>query len=136
MIQPNDLLQLADALARSNEEVYLRESIIASYYAAFHECCLLAECLANHAGMGERSGSHQEIIRKLSKYPANNSEELPEDIVRKIRSIGFQLNECRNQRNIASYHLNADITQGTQQNHDTLIKKLLATLTQLQATLP
>jgi hypothetical protein len=132
MIKPSDFLQLANTLAQTDHEVYLRESIIAAYYAAFHECHSLAETLTNHAGMGERSGSHEEVIRKLSQYPETNTEKLPKDAVMKIRSIGYRLKECRNQRAIASYDLNININQSVQQNHAILINKLFDTLSQLQ----
>lgn len=136
MIKPSDFLQLADTLAQTPDEVYLRESIVAAYYAVFHECRLLAERLANHAGMGARSGSHVEVISKLSRYPANNAEQLPQAVVLRIRSLGYLLKECRDQRSVASYQLDDTISQDIQQRHADNVTKLLSTLSQLRAAHP
>lgn len=138
MITPDDLLGLAATLAQTTDsEVHQRESVIASYYAAFHQCRQLANKLANYAGMNKKTGSHLEVINKLSHYPTtNNAEQLPIDSAMKIRSLGYRLLSCRNQRTLASYELDQTLTLQAQEKHTAQVTKLLATLTQLQATHP
>ena len=135
MIKPSDFLQLAHELAQHDGEVYLRESIIAAYYAVFHECKMLSSCLENHGGMGSQSGSHEDLLRKLSAYPMNNAEGFKQDIVRKIKSLGYKLKECRNNRRVASYELQEDVTHAQHYAHLKIVQSMMQQVSELH-TLP
>lgn len=109
MITPNDFLQLAASLAaNTSSEVHQRESIIASYYAAFHQCQQLASKLQDHAGMGAFAGSHLEIIKKLSEYPILNNAEQQQIVTRRVNgnnSLRSQVWARHNNKfKINSYH--------------------------------
>lgn len=117
MVGPDCFLKMANELAANDEEIYIRETIIAAFYAAYHECNILANHLQNHAGMGNQSGSHEDLIRKLSQYPKNNFDGLSEEACFKVRSLGYKLKNCRAQRRLASYDLEASINSDQRDEH-------------------
>lgn len=131
MVSPSCFLKLAHEMVGNKTEIYIRESIVTSFYAAFHECNILAESLQNHGGMGDRTGSHAELINKLAKFPKNNPDGLCQKSCLIIKSIGYKLRACRDNRVISSYVLDADISVDERDNHLRMVQEIFDKVNEL-----
>ena len=75
-------------------EVERRVAVSRSYYAAYHKCRPIAERQGIFADSG---GSHAEVIDALTRSRETN-----------LRSMGYRLNQCRQLRVKADYHIETD----------------------------
>ena len=91
-VTPDALFEAARAIGQGESEVDLRNATSRVYYAAFHRCRLLAE---NLPGPGAQYGGvHRRVIDTLTE---NKS--------RKLKSLGYMLDQCRKLRVEADYDI-------------------------------
>lgn len=79
-------------------EVELRIVASRHYYATFHKCRPLAEARGLFTDAG---GVHAQVINALTRKP----------IGRRLQSIGYKLQTCRNERGKADYDIDEDFTE-------------------------
>ena len=94
--------ELRDGAKKAQErvggsEVERRSAASRSYYAAFHRCVHIA---IQRAIFTDVRGSHAQIIEARTR--SRNT---------KIKSIGWRLEQCRETRVKADYHLALDFTE-------------------------
>lgn len=97
---PDEILSLAEDLAKSNTEHYLRASISSAYYSVYHhvESYLLEEYNESGSFLGGDGGSHQKLIHRMTHSS-----------VLKEKGIGYILATMKKNRVKADYHLDTDI---------------------------
>ena len=98
MIDPDELIRLADDLAHGSREVDWRGAISRAYYGAFHAGRLLLEALNFQTPQG--SSAHAHVLLRLSNCgePA-------------LERSGQDLRRLQSARNKADYRIEQDILQ-------------------------
>ena len=97
---PDVFLDSAKALGRGNTEIDWRNAVSRAYYAAFHRCRSIAESLDPNLDTTTKGG-HAAVIDLLQQSPAPRTQV----------SLGYMLDACRKQRNIADYEIELDFSQ-------------------------
>ena len=95
-VTPRELLEAAAALGRRESEVDLRNAASRAYYAAYHQCRRLARDLRLRPTPGS-GGVHRRVIDTLT-----TSQD------RKLRRLGYMLEQCRKLRVVADYDIEAE----------------------------
>jgi uncharacterized protein (UPF0332 family) len=110
-MQAIEFLENAKDESVKDGEVHVRNSVSRAYYAAFHESLKLNKTIADHAGMRQNVGVHEQLISKLTNCPASENHHL------KIRAIGYILSDSKKFRVLADYRLENAMnpTQATDQ---------------------
>lgn len=102
-ISHEDLFELAESLANSDDECHLRSAASRGYYGLFHFCSLLADnCLPELIYV--ENNSHEKVIKRFIEFEDTDN---PEN-QREIRRIGLCLRFAKNIRVKADYRLNED----------------------------
>lgn len=102
-----EFLLLAQQLAREANEVALRSSVSRAYYAAYHHIKNWHNQLpAPGSNTGPGGGVHQELINRLR----NPAPELSKEMKAQSKMKAAQLETLRNQRHIADYRLDDNVT--------------------------
>ena len=91
-VTPDALFEAARAIGQGESEVDLRNATSRIYYAAFHRCRPIAENLPEPAT--KHGGVHRRVIDTLTE---NES--------RKLKSVGYMLDQCRKLRVEADYDI-------------------------------
>ena len=111
-VTPNALFEAARAIVHGGSEVDLRNATSRAYLAAYHRCRLLAENLpepATHQG-----GVHRLVIDTLTKHKS-----------RKLKSLGYMLDQCRKLRVEADYEINSEFRDQDAHNALAVGEKIL-----------
>jgi uncharacterized protein (UPF0332 family) len=108
-IKPIAFLESAKRELKNNDEIAFRNAISRAYYAAYHSCLVLDAMLPNHGGIKQNVGSHKQFISKLTNFPVA-SDELANLVGRKVKGLGYVINQSKTARHKADYELNSEIT--------------------------
>lgn len=93
---PDVILDSAKALGQGDAEMEWRNAVSRAYYAAYHRCRPIAENL--DSTVDTTTGGHAAVIELLQKRPAPQTQ----------LALGYMLDVCRKQRNIADYKIERD----------------------------
>lgn len=96
-VTADELREWATKRGPEQSEVERRIVVSRHYYAAFHKCRPIAEARGIYADAG---GSHREVIEALERGPD-----------RKLKGIGYKLEECRKARVKADYRIEQEFTE-------------------------
>ena len=99
-VTPRELLEAAGALGQRGSEVDLRNAASRAYYAAYHQCRRLAQDLRLRPAPGS-GGVHRRVIDALT-----GSRD------RKLKSLGYMLEQCRKLRVSADYNIDEEFPPG------------------------
>ena len=99
-VTPRELLEAADALGQRGSEADLRNAASRAYYAAYHQCRWLAQDLRLRPAPGS-GGVHRRVIDTLT-----GSQD------RKLKSLGYMLEQCRKLRVAADYDIDEEFPPG------------------------
>ena len=99
-VTPRELLEAAAALGQRGSEVDLRNAASRAYYAACHQCRRLARDLRLRPAPGS-GGAHRRVIDALTASQD-----------RKLKGLGYMLEQCRKLRIAADYHIEAEFPPG------------------------
>ena len=95
-VTPNALFEAANVLGNSESEVDLRNAASRAYYAAYHQCRPLGQGLSLPSSP-DQGGVHRKLIDTLTG--ASN---------RKLKSLGYRLEQCRKLRVMADYVIGSE----------------------------
>ena len=99
-VTPRELLEAAGALEERGAEVDLRNAASRAYHAAYHQCRRLAQNLRLRPAPGS-GGAHRRVIDALTSSGD-----------RKLKSLGYMLEQCRQLRIVADYDIDAEFPPG------------------------
>ena len=93
-ITPELLLEAAKSLGRGGSEVDHRNAASRAYYAAYHRCRPIAERIGLSSGS---QGVHRNLIDTLTSTRD-----------RRLKSMGYMLDQCRGLRVKADYEIHIE----------------------------
>ena len=99
-VTPRELLEAAGALEERGSEIDLRNAASRAYYAAYHQCRRLAQNLRLRPAPGS-GGVHRTVIDSLTDSGD-----------RKLKSLGYRLEQCRKLRVVADYEIEVEFPPG------------------------
>jgi uncharacterized protein (UPF0332 family) len=120
---PQDLLNFAEKLSNSSEEVELRSSISRAYYAAFHTADAAKSICPEIHRDTVAGGSHKYVIKRYLDIASPTL----------ARQIGYILQDMCTRRESADYTLSDNCTTNHAKTQIVTAKKLILLIDQLKA---
>ena len=95
-VTAKQLLEAAQVIGQRTSEVDLRNAASRAYYATYHRCRPIAVSVGLAAGT---TSVHSALIDTLTK-----------SLDRKLKSVGYMLDQCRGLRAKADYQIESDFS--------------------------
>ena len=125
-MQASEFLESAKNESAVVGEAHVRNAVSRAYYGAFHEVLKLSETIADHAGIKQNVGVHEQLISKLTNCPTSENHHL------KIRSMGYILAEAKKFRCFADYNLEMLMNQTHAIDQIARVQKIFAKVAEIK----
>ena len=113
-----DFLKLAKDLLARSDEVAVRAAASRAYYAAYHACSAVRTKFPYAAG--GRRGTHEALIEDLRGFLGD-----PADLQWKVRAIGAMLQNTKDSRVTADYHIDQEFPKKAAQDAFDMCEKIV-----------